>query len=71
MTPQSQTSPETAPRSRSTVAPLVPPDASVPRTFLDEAVRADRRQLQRWENEGGALGSAGAGPWAVSEGGAG
>lgn len=67
MTPQSQSSPATPLRRRSTVALLVRRDApeAVPRTVLGEAVRADPRQLERWENEGGALGSAGVRPWAA------
>ena len=65
MTPQSQSLPGAPPRRRSTVVLLVRREAplAVPRTTLGESVRGDRRQLERWENEGGALGSAGAGPW--------
>jgi len=69
MTPQSQSSPGTPPRRRSTEALLVRRDApvAVPQTV----VRADRRQLERWENEGGGLGTAGVRPSAAPGGEAG
>lgn len=65
MTPQSQSSPATPLRRHSTAALVVrrDPPVTAPRTFLGEAIRGDRRQLERWENEGGALGSAGARSW--------
>jgi len=67
MTPQSQSSPATPLRRRSTVALFARGDApaAAPRALFAEAVPADRRQLDRWENEGGALGSAGVRPSAV------
>jgi len=63
--PQSQSSPATPLRRQSTVALVArrDPPVTAPRTFLGEAVRGDRRQLERWENEGGALGSAWARSW--------
>lgn len=70
MTPQSQSSPGTTLRRRSTAALRVRPEVTtvLPRTVPAEAVRADRRPLERWENEGGALEPAGAGSRAVPEG---
>ena len=73
MTPQSQSSPATPLRRQSTVALVArrDPPVTAPRTFLGEAVRGDRRQLERWENEGGGLGTAGVRPSAAPGGEAG